>query len=47
MEKLCADLLSEGKTVCLFYHNPKAGAIYKRLGFADIGMWMLIRYNEI
>ena len=46
MEKLCTDLLNEGKVLCLFYHNPKAGAIYKRLGFVDIGMWTLIRYNE-
>jgi len=46
MEKLCTDLLNEGKSICLFYHNPKAGAIYKRLGFVDIGMWTLIGYNE-
>jgi hypothetical protein len=32
------------KTLCLFYDNPKAGAIYKRLGFKDIDQWvMLIR----
>ena len=46
MEKLCTDLLNEGKTLCLFYHNPKAGVIYKRLGFVDIGMWTLIGYND-
>ena len=46
MEKLCADLLNESKSICLFYSNPKAGAIYKRLGFVDIGMWTLIGYNE-
>ena len=44
VEKLTADLLSEQKIVCLFYHNPKAGAIYKRIGFVDIGMWSLIGY---
>lgn len=38
---LCADLLSEGKSLCLFYDNPKAGIIYKRLGFRDIGSWVL------
>jgi uncharacterized protein len=32
--KLIRDLLSEGKTLCLFYDNPKAGSIYKRLVFA-------------
>ena len=45
VEKLTADLLSEQKIVCLFYHNPKAGAIYKRIGFEDIGMWSLIGYK--
>ena len=45
VEKLATDLLSEQKIVCLFYHNPKAGAIYKRIGFKDIGMWSLIGYN--
>ena len=46
MEKLCGELLKEGKIVCLFYHNPAAGRIYKRLGFTDIGMWSMIRYEE-
>lgn len=45
MEKLCSQLLAEAKTLCLFYNNPKAGKIYKRLGFTDIGMWTMIRYG--
>lgn len=45
MEKLCSDLLAEGKTICLFYDNPAAGSIYKRLGFEDIGYWSMIRYE--
>ncbi|GIO21435.1 GNAT family N-acetyltransferase [Oceanobacillus sp. J11TS1] len=45
MEKLCTDLLAEGKSLCLFYDNPAAGNIYKRLGFEDIGMWTMIRYE--
>lgn len=36
---LCEELLSEGKSLCLFYNNPSAGSIYKKLGFEDIGMW--------
>jgi uncharacterized protein len=36
---LCKEVLSERKTVCLFYDNPNAGKIYKRLGFEEIGMW--------
>jgi len=41
MEKLCREVLKEGKTLCLFYENPLAGAIYHRLGFRDIGVWSL------
>ncbi|MBA2875375.1 GNAT family N-acetyltransferase [Thermaerobacillus caldiproteolyticus] len=41
MKKLIQDLISEGKTLCLFYDNPKAGNIYKRLGFRDIGTWTM------
>ncbi|MBS4536823.1 GNAT family N-acetyltransferase [Clostridium sp. D2Q-11] len=41
MIKLCSDLINEDKTLCLFYDNPKAGSIYKRLGFKDIGSWSM------
>lgn len=43
MQKLFQDVLSEGKILCLFYDNPEAGRIYKRLGFKDIGMWTMFR----
>ncbi|HEU5138635.1 MAG TPA: GNAT family N-acetyltransferase [Bacillales bacterium] len=39
MSALCREVLEEEKTLCLFYDNPEAGNIYKRLGFHDIGMW--------
>lgn len=39
--RLCADILAEGKSLCLFYNNPKAALIYKRLGFRDIGKWSM------
>jgi len=41
MTELCKELLSEGKSLCLFYDNLAAGRIYKRLGFEDIGMWSM------
>ena len=40
---IAVELLSEGKALCLFYDNPAAGKIYKRLGFKDIGMWNMYR----
>ncbi len=39
---LCQDLLAEGKIPCLFYFNPAAGSIYRKLGFTDIGPWLLL-----
>jgi predicted GNAT family acetyltransferase len=39
---LCAELIAEGKQPCLFYDNPKAGSIYRRLGFEDIGPWHMV-----
>lgn len=45
MLKLCSQLLLEGKELCLFYDNPEAGAIYKRIGFKDIGYWMMYTYR--
>jgi uncharacterized protein len=43
MQNFFKDVLNEGKTLCLFYDNPEAGRIYKRLGFKDIGMWTMHR----
>jgi len=38
---LCRELLGEGKRPCLFYDNPDAGGIYRRLGFTDAGTWVM------
>lgn len=40
--ELCNTLLNEGKEVCLFYSTDNAGAIYKKLGFEDIGFWTMM-----
>lgn len=45
MQALCQELISEGKELCLFYDNPEAGNIYKRIGFKDIGFWMMYTYE--
>ncbi len=42
MNKLCDDYLNgKEKSLCLFYDNPKAGKIYQRLGFENIGMYRM------
>lgn len=42
--RLCADCLKEGmKFLCLFYDNPEAGHIYRRLGFTEIGQYAMVR----
>lgn len=42
MIKLCEELLNRNKTLCLFYDNPAAGKIYKRIGFHTIGKWTML-----
>ncbi|HZT42167.1 MAG TPA: GNAT family N-acetyltransferase [Chthonomonadaceae bacterium] len=36
------DLQRDGKLPCLFYENPVAGRVYRRLGFEDAGRWALL-----
>ncbi|KMQ03175.1 GNAT family N-acetyltransferase [Bacillus cereus] len=43
LQKMIQDFTKEGRALCLFYNNPAAGRIYKRLGFKDIGMWTMYR----
>jgi len=40
--RLCEEQLNQRRSMCLFYDNPEAGTIYKRLGFKDIGTWTMI-----
>ncbi len=42
LSKLCHDVLLEGKTLCLFYSNPRAGSVYHSIGFESIGKWMML-----
>lgn len=39
-------LRQKNKELCLFYDNPAAGKIYKRLGFNDIGLWLMYEFGE-
>lgn len=36
----------KNKDLCLFYDNPSAGKIYKRLGFSDIGLWLMYEFAD-
>jgi uncharacterized protein len=44
--RLVNDLRQKGKSACLFFRNPAAGAIYHRLGFKDIGMWEILEFGK-
>ena len=39
----CRDMISDGKEVLLFYDNPDAGRLYRKLGFRDIGRWTMAK----
>ena len=39
---ICQDLAADGKEACLFYDNPVAEGIYRRLGFQEMGHWRLL-----
>lgn len=46
MTALCRSLLDDGLRPVLYYHHPAAGAIYRRLGFRDLGLWRSVRLVE-
>lgn len=39
---LSLDLQNDGKTPVLFFENPVAGRVYRRLGFEECGRWALL-----
>lgn len=43
VNKLCKEMVSENKSVLLFYDNPDAGKLYKSLGFVDINRWSMAK----
>ncbi len=44
---LCRELLAEGKEPVLYWENPIAGAVYRKLGFHQIGVWRSIRLEIV
>lgn len=47
MSALCRSLLDDGLRPVLYYHHPAAGAIYRRLGFRDLGLWRAVRLEKV
>ena len=43
---ICGQLLGQGVTPTLFYHNPAAGSIYRRLGFQEIGPYAMVTLEK-
>lgn len=39
---LAADIQADGKLPVLFYENPAAGALYRKLGFVECGSWAVL-----
>ena len=45
VSKLCSYCFASGlEFLCLFFDNPKAGTIYKRLGFEVVDRWGMMRF---
>lgn len=47
MSAICAELLAEGKTPHLYWENPVAGAVYRKLGFHPVGVWRSVRIARV
>lgn len=47
MSALCAELLALGKTPTLYWVNPVAGAVYRKLGFHPVGTWRAVRLEKM
>ena len=43
VKKLVSDLCSENKTVCLFYDDLQAQAIYTKIGFKPVGEFLIFK----
>lgn len=46
MVALCRSLIDDGIRPVLYYDNPAAGGIYRRLGFKDLGLWKSVRLTR-
>jgi hypothetical protein len=44
---LCVDLLAAGKQPTLYWRNPAAGAVYRKLGFRRKGRWRSVWLERV
>lgn len=44
---LCAELLAEGKQPALYWQDPAAGTVYRKLGFRAIGTWRSVWLRQV
>jgi predicted GNAT family acetyltransferase len=43
--KLCSDAINAGKVLYLFYSNPVAGSVYRKIGFREGGAWKILQLS--
>jgi uncharacterized protein len=46
VSRICEEMITENKRVVLFYNNPDAGKLYKKIGFVDVEKWAMGRLKE-
>ncbi len=45
LQRLCQDALADGQVLYLFYTNPAAGSVYRKLGFGNGGPWTILTWD--
>lgn len=45
LHRLCEDAVADGKVLYLFYTNPAAGSVYRKLGFGNGGLWTILTWG--
>jgi predicted GNAT family acetyltransferase len=43
--KLCSDAINAGTVLYLFYSNPVAGSVYRKIGFREGGAWKILQLS--
>jgi predicted GNAT family acetyltransferase len=43
--KLCSDAINAGKVLYLFYSNPAAGSVYRKIEFREGGAWKILQLS--